>query len=222
VDQREVVARERQLLQGGHGERLWAYWRDALTGELPELDLPTDYPRPPTPSFRGATHRFTLGTELSCSIRGLAHQAGVTMNATLLAAFSALLSRYSGQEDILVGVPTANRRSSDLKRVVGYLVNPVAVHAELVPDMTFWDLLRQTGDRLSNAVAHAAFPFPVLVERLSRGRDGSRSPIFQAMFVLQGHRTGLQPARITGAWATSRWTPYPLTTASPRSTSTCR
>jgi amino acid adenylation domain-containing protein len=182
---RDFVQREQSLLAGSDGERLWDYWKDQLSGELPVLDLPTDRPRPRVQTYRGGTHRFEIGPKLTAALRRLAGQAEVTLNTTLLAGFAVLLSRHTGQKDVLVGTPTANRDTGDLAATVGYLVNPVAMRSDLSADPTFLQLLRQVGETAVAALEHQAFPFGLLVERLGGARDPGRPPVFQTMFVLQ-------------------------------------
>jgi amino acid adenylation domain-containing protein len=182
----EAVRRQSRRLAGPHGEELWSYWRQALAGELPPLDLATDRPRPPVQTYAGGSRPLRLDAGLAGRVRRLAGAGGATLHTTLLAVFQALLYRYGGPSRVLVGCPTAGRGSRDLDRVVGYFVNPVVVAAELTPQTTASALLGQVRDRALGAIAHAEFPFPLLVARLQPERDASRSPLFQAMFALQG------------------------------------
>ncbi|HEX6185998.1 MAG TPA: condensation domain-containing protein, partial [Pyrinomonadaceae bacterium] len=184
----EYVRRQAAMLAGADGERLWAYWRGQLGGELPSLDLLTDRPRPPVQSFRGASVPFSLDAELTRQVRALSRAHGTTVYVVLLAAFQTLLHRHTGQKEILVGSPTAGRGRADLAPLVGYFVNPVALRADFDGDPTFEQFVRQTRETVLGAFAHQEFPFGLLVERLQPVRDPSRQPIFQAMFVmLAGH-----------------------------------
>ncbi|HYU31756.1 MAG TPA: amino acid adenylation domain-containing protein, partial [Thermoanaerobaculia bacterium] len=183
------VAREERRLAGPEGEALWEYWRDALAGRLHDLELMTDRPRPPVQTYRGLSVPFAIGPELSGSIAGLARSHGTTLFVALLAAFEALLHRYTGQESILVGAPTAGRDSADLADVVGYFVNVLPLAADLTGRPAFAELVRRTAGVVIGALAHQAFPFPRLAERLQPQRDPSRPPVFQVSFVLQkAHR----------------------------------
>jgi amino acid adenylation domain-containing protein len=181
----DFVRRQEQLLCSSEGERLWSYWQQQLSGELPVLNLHTRQPRPPVQTFRGTSHPFTIETKLLESLKALGHHHGATLFMTLLAAFQTLLHRYTGQTDIIIGSPTAGRGSADLSGVVGYFINPVALRQQLYGDWSFSQLLTRTRATTIAAFAHQEFPFAQLVERLQPQRDPSRSPVFQVMLVLQ-------------------------------------
>jgi hybrid polyketide synthase/nonribosomal peptide synthetase FtdB len=174
-----------ELLASPAGESMWAYWRNQLGGELPMLELPADRPRPPVQTYRGASETRGFGPELTGRLRALSERHGATLYVTLLAAFQTLLHRFSGQNDILVGSPTAGRSRADDAPVVGYFVNPVVLRGRFDDDPTFDSLLTRMHDTVLAAFEHQDMPFAVLVNRLQPVRDASRSPIFQAMFVLQ-------------------------------------
>ncbi len=181
------------MLAGPEGERLLAFWREALAGELPPLDLPTDRPRPPVQTYRGAAERVSLTSEL----RELARTAGTSPFMTLAAAFAALLHRYTGQTGFALGTPTAGRRRAALADVVGYFVNPVVLRADLDGDPGFGELLGRMRAASIAAAEHQEMPFPTVVERLGNlgvERDPSRSPLFQAMFAYQGVPAAADPA----------------------------
>jgi amino acid adenylation domain-containing protein len=186
---REYVRWQEGLPAGPHGERLWAYWRDRLGGELPYLDLPTDRPRPPVQTFRGAAQPFALDDDLIASLRALAADAGVTLFTVLLAGFQVLLCRYSGQTDIAMGVPMAGRSRPEFRSIVGYFVNPVVLRVDLSADPPFREFLAQVRATVLGALDHQDFPFSLLVERLRLDRDPSRSPLFGVMFnMIQAQR----------------------------------
>ena len=172
-------------LAGPAGERLWEYWRQQLAGELPALNLPTDRPRPPAQTYRGASQALALSAELTRDLKVLSRAQGVTLYTTLLAAFQTLLYRYTGQHDILVGSPTAGRSAAELADLVGYFVNPVVLRANLAGPPAFIELLNRTRQTVLAAFAHQDYPFSLLVERLQPERDPSRSPLFQVMFIWQ-------------------------------------
>ncbi len=177
------IRSQADMLAGPEGERLWAYWQQELAGELPLLNLPTDRPRPPVQTYRGASHSFTLSEEVSRRLKALANTEKATLYMILLAAFQTLLFRYTSQEDILVGTPTLGRSQADLQRVIGHLVNPVVLRADFSGNPTFKELLSQVRRIVIGALEHQDFPFPLLVERLQPKRDASYSPLFQAMFI---------------------------------------
>jgi len=174
-----------EMLESSEGERLWAYWQKQLAGELPVLKLPTDRPRSPVQTYRGASQPFKLSAELTQELKALGRTYGTTLYMTLLAAFQVLLYRYTGQEDILVGSSTAGRNWADLAGLVGYFVNPVVLRADLSGNPTFSAFLSQVRSSVLDAFEHQNYPFALLVKRLQTVRDASRSPLFQVMFVLQ-------------------------------------
>ncbi len=187
----DLAPREAEQLAGPEGERLWEFWRGALAGYPPALELPTDHPRPPVQTYRGGVRDLRLGMAPVHAFRRLARRRGATLYIGLLAAFDALLHRHSGQERFVVGCPTTGRGDSALAGVVGYLVNPVAIPADVSGDPTFEELLSRVRGTALAAFAHQGFPFPLLAERLQADRDPSRSPIFQTVIVLQkGRRAG--------------------------------
>jgi len=184
----DYVSWQQEMLAGRRGEELWSYWRKQLAGELPVLNLPVDKPRTPVQSFLGTSHNFKINAELTQSLKALANTHGVTLYNIILAAFFALLYRYTGQEDILVGSPTAGRNRSELAKLMGYFVNPVALRAYIQGRMQFMQLLAESRQTLLDSLEHSDYPFSLLVERLQPIRDVSRSPLFQVMFVLQKMR----------------------------------
>ncbi|MCC5624541.1 condensation domain-containing protein, partial [Nostoc sp. CHAB 5715] len=174
-----------KMLASPQGEQLWNYWQHQLAGELPVLNLPTDRPRPPVQTYHGASHFFKLSEELTQELKKLAQASGATLYMILLAAFQVLLYRYTGQEDILVGSPTAGRSQSEFTGIVGYFVNPVVLRGTLAGNPTFKAFLSQVRQTVLGAIAHEDYPFASLVERLQLKRDPSHSPLFQVLFVLQ-------------------------------------
>jgi amino acid adenylation domain-containing protein len=174
-----------QWLQGEVLDEEIAYWKRLLTDAPAVLELPTDRPRPATQSFAGHTMSFTLPKTLLESLRALSRQQGVTLFMTLLAAFKVLLSRYSGQQDIVVGSPIANRTRVELEGLIGFFVNTLVLRTDLSGNPTFRQLLGRVREVTLGAYAHQDLPFEKLVEELRPERDLSRSPIFQVLFVLQ-------------------------------------
>jgi len=180
------------MLDGARGEELWSYWRERLAGELPVLELHTDRPRPRVQTDHGATHAERLPVDLSDRLEELARGRGATPFMVLAAGFEALLHRYTGQEDVLLGTVTAGRTRARYARTVGYFVNPLVLRSGLGDDVAdggedrgFGAHLERVRDDALGALAHQDFPFPLLVERLAPERDPGRSPLVQAMFVYQ-------------------------------------
>ncbi len=181
----EYVRRQEDLLAGPEGEALWAYWRDRLGGELPVLELHTDRPRPRVRGSRGEAVTTRLTPHRSDQLEALGRGAGATPFMTLLALFQVLLHRYSGQSELAVGTVTAGRTRAAFARTVGYFVNPLVLRADLGAEPSFAELLGEARREVLGAFEHQEYPFSLLVERLHPERDPGRSPLFQAMFVLQ-------------------------------------
>src|SRR6185436_14635020 len=179
-----ALEQERELA-GPAGEALWAWWRERLAGELPVLDLPTDRPRPRVQGTAGRAHRRPLAEPLTGDVHRLARAAGTTPFVVLLAAFEALLSRYAGQPELLLGTVSAARTHAAFARTVGYFVNPLVLRADLHGDPGFRLLVARAHHDAMGALSHQDYPFPLLVEKLQPRRDPGRSPLFQVMFVLQ-------------------------------------
>ena len=162
-----------------------AYWRTQLAGAAPALELPSDRPRPPIQRYRGAKQSFLLPLSVSEKLRRLGHREGATLFMTLLAGFKALLARYTGQEDVVVGSPIAGRSRAETEGLVGCFVNTLVLRTDLSGDPTFRQLLGRVRETALGAYAHQELPFERLVEELQPERDLSRNPIFQVMFAVQ-------------------------------------
>jgi amino acid adenylation domain-containing protein len=158
------------------------YWKEQLRGANMVLELPTDRPRPPIPSFRGVRHSFGLSPELTKALRELGHKEGVTPFMLLLAAFDVLLYRYSGQDDIIVGSPVANRNRTEIEGVIGFFVNILSLRTDMSGNPTFRELVGRVREVCLGAYMHQDLPFARLVEELQPERDLSRNPIFQVVF----------------------------------------
>jgi amino acid adenylation domain-containing protein len=181
----DYAAWQREFLSGETLERHLAYWRNALTGVPPTIDLPTDRPRPAVESHRGATHHFALPPALAERLRGLAREEGTTLFAVLLAGVRTVLGRHAGQEDFVIGSPVANRTRAQVEDLIGFFVNTLALRTPLTGDPSFRELLRREKETTLGAFAHQDLPFERLVEELRVERDLSRNPLFQVAFVLQ-------------------------------------
>ncbi|WP_261984416.1 condensation domain-containing protein, partial [Pseudomonas fluorescens] len=173
---------QRQWMDAGERERQLAYWTDVLGGEQPLLALPTDRPRPARQSFAGARLAIDLPQALGQQLRQLAQREGSTLFMVLLASFQALLHRYSGQSDIRVGVPIANRNRVETEGLIGFFVNTQVLKAEVDPQQRFSALLAQVKQAAIGAEAHQDLPFEQLVEALRPERNLSHSPLFQVLY----------------------------------------
>ncbi|WP_339436537.1 non-ribosomal peptide synthase/polyketide synthase [Pseudomonas sp. EL_65y_Pfl1_R32] len=183
---------QRSWMEAGEKARQLAYWQDLLGGEQPVLELPLDHPRPAQQSHRGASLQVHLPADLVSGIKRLAQQEGVTPFMLLLASFQTLLFRYSGQSDIRIGVPNANRNRVETERLIGFFVNTQVLKADLDGQMSFAELLQQAKRRALEAQAHQDLPFEQLVVALQPERSLSRNPLFQVMF---NHQTDAQGGR---------------------------
>lgn len=172
---------QRNRLQGERLADLLAYWQKNLAGVSP-LTLPTDYPRPPMQTFKGRQETFALPLQVSTAIKQLAQREGSTVFMVLLAAFLVLLARYSGQDDIAVGSPTANRNRCEIEPLIGLFVNTLILRTDLSGNPTFRQLLQRVREVALGAFDHQELPFEKLVEELQTERDLSRNPLFQVMF----------------------------------------
>ncbi|HEX6903706.1 MAG TPA: non-ribosomal peptide synthase/polyketide synthase [Thermoanaerobaculia bacterium] len=176
---------QREWLRGEVLESQIAWWRDKLAGAPAVLDLPTDRPRPAVRSQRGALVGAPVAAETAAGLRVASRRAGATTFMTLLAAFQALLSRYSGGEDAPVGSPIAGRTRSELEGLIGFFVNTLVLRIDLAGNPTFAELLERARETTLGAYAHQDLPFEKLVEELAPRRDLSYSPLFQVMLTLQ-------------------------------------
>ena len=182
---------QRQWLNGADAQRALEYWREHLQGAPELLELPTDRPRPAVQSYRGESVRFSLGTELTEELKRLSKRINVTMAMMLYTAWAIVLTRISGQEDIVVGFPVANRRRTEVEGLIGVFVNTLAVRVQLDGDPCVADLLQAVKQIMLRSYAHQDVPFDQVVEVLQPTRSLSHSPIFQAMFVLHPASQGV-------------------------------
>ncbi|NVZ54575.1 amino acid adenylation domain-containing protein [Pseudomonas sp. B6002] len=173
---------QRSWMEAGEKARQLDYWRELLGGVQPVLELPLDHGRPAQQSYRGARRDIALEPGLVVQIKALAQREGVTLFMLLLASFQAFLYRYSGQHDIRVGVPIANRNRVETESLIGFFVNTQVLKANLDGQMTFAQLLQHTKRRALEAQAHQDLPFEQLVEALQPERSLSHNPLFQVMF----------------------------------------
>ena len=176
---------QRTLPESEAGSRGLKYWRKKLAGDLPVLQLPSDRPRPAAQTFRGATHKFSLPSNLSDKLKEFSRREGVTLFMSLLAAFDVFLHHYTGQDDILIGGVTAGRNRAELEPLIGFFLNTVVLRTDLSGDPTFRELLGRVKETTLEALAHDDVPFELLVKELRPRRDLSVNPFFQVLFSIE-------------------------------------
>jgi amino acid adenylation domain-containing protein/non-ribosomal peptide synthase protein (TIGR01720 family) len=176
---------QNDIFSSGEIKNQEEYWLNLFKGEIPLLNLPTDNPRPLEPGFTGATGGFELGEELSKRLRKLAARNNTTLYVVLLSAYMILLSKYSGQEDIIVGTPIAGRPHPELEMIVGMFVNTLVIRNKPVGDKLFSEFLEEVSGSVFSAFENQDIPFELLVEKLKVERQLNRNPLFDTMFSLQ-------------------------------------
>ncbi|KAA8718660.1 non-ribosomal peptide synthetase [Pseudomonas cannabina] len=173
---------QRSWLEAGEGERQLEYWRSQLGDEQPLLDAAQDFPRPVTQSFQGEHLRFDFGAELSQQLNTFARTQGMSLFMLVLAGFSLFLSRKSGQRDIRIGVPNANRGHAETEGLIGFFINTQVLRCQIDERLSYLDLLAQIRDTSFGAQAHQDVPFEQLVDHLAPERNLGHNPLFQAKF----------------------------------------
>jgi len=176
---------QRNLLQGETLQKLVSYWQDTLGGELPQLELHTDHPRPPRLMHRGERQFVAVPAHTLQALHELGRREGATLYMVLLAAFSVLLNRYTNQTDLLIGSPIANRNRSEFEDLIGCFVNVLVMRIDASGNPSFFALLERVRETSLEAYANQDLPFERLVEEIQPPRDLSRTPVFQSLFVLQ-------------------------------------
>ncbi|MCP5103912.1 MAG: amino acid adenylation domain-containing protein, partial [bacterium] len=174
--------------RGGRKEEIEAqeaYWLKMFAGEIPVLNLPSDYARPVVQSFEGSKVSFELGRGETGVLKQLAREEGATMFMVLAAVFNVLLSKLTGQEDIVVGSPTAGRRHGDLENIIGMFVNTLPLRNQPTGEKCFTDFLQEVKKRTIEVFENQDYQFEELVERLSVARDTGRNPLFDVMYAMQ-------------------------------------
>lgn len=171
----DTVTREKMVVQSD-------YWREQLSGELPMLSLPTDRPYPTKPSYRGDARSVFLDADLSAQLKDLARIHGATLFVTLLSGISLLLRMYSGQDDIIVGSPLANRQHPESEDLAGFFLNMLPLRTRFSDDPSFTDVLNGMRETVTGALSHADYPFAWMLEGAMVTRDLSAQPVFQVMF----------------------------------------
>ncbi|TCS39449.1 amino acid adenylation domain-containing protein [Paucimonas lemoignei] len=189
VQYADYAAWQQQYLQGDVLSRQEAYWKGQLQGVMP-LNLPTDRVRPARPGHAGNTIALQIDSELTGALKSVAREQGATLYMTLLAAFGTLLHKYSGQDDFCIGSPIANRNHPEIRELIGFFVNTLALRANYGGDPEFGALLKSVRKTTVDAYAHQDLPFEKVVDLVTPERDLSTSPLFQVMFVLQDAAQG--------------------------------
>src|SRR5262249_21816179 len=184
VQYADYAAWQRAWLQGEVLDRQLAYWRKQLDG-LRLLQMPTDRPRPAIHSYRGRFRAWTLPSALLDGLKGLSQSEGATLFMTLLAAFQALLHRYTGQDEVVVGSPIAGRTRSEVEGLIGFFVNSLVLRTDLSGDPRFLELLGRVREVVLGAFAHQDVPFEKLTEELEPERHLGQNPFFQVAFAVQ-------------------------------------
>ncbi|MGB3442387.1 MAG: amino acid adenylation domain-containing protein [Actinophytocola sp.] len=200
---------EAARLAGPEAERHVAYWKECLAGIEP-LELPADRPRPATQTYHGDYVELTVDRDTTDALGDLSRRGGGTLFMTLLAAYQVFLARHARQDDFAVGASVAGRSAPELEDVVGMFINMLPLRADLSADPAFTELLAATQRGVLDGFEHADVPFAKVVQELGLPRDVSRSPVFQAMFVLQNYEMGRFSSAASDSGTSFRWTPMEL------------
>ncbi|MEE8586168.1 MAG: amino acid adenylation domain-containing protein, partial [Acidobacteriota bacterium] len=207
---------QRSWLRGDVLKEQLGFWVRTLQGAPPTLELPADHPRPALPTYRGANFFFEWPARLGKGLKALARKEDATLFMALLAAFQVLLSRYSGQGDISLGTPIANRNRTEIEGLIGFFVNTLVLRSDLSDEPSFLELLRRVREAALDAYAHQDVPFEQVVEALQPERSLSRAPLFQVMFILQnapGAQEGPAPLEVSAVAAETSTSKFDLTLA---------
>lgn len=192
----DYAAWQRRELQGERLSQHMVYWKEQLADVETILHLPTDRLRPPVQTFCGAHHVFTLSAAMTKQLQDIARREGCTLFMALLAIYTTLLARYSGQRDILVGSPITGRDHAELEDLIGFFLNTLVLRTRFTDNPTFQEVLRQTREMALGAFAHQELPFERLVEELKPERNLGYTPLFQVMFTL--HNAPTAPLQLSG------------------------
>ncbi|HEX2202007.1 MAG TPA: amino acid adenylation domain-containing protein [Longimicrobium sp.] len=201
----------RDFLSGAELERQERFWADALYNAPAALELPTDRPRPPVQSHRGATLSHDVPAEVAERVREVARAEGATLFPALVAAFRYVLGRHSGQRDVVLGTPVAGRTRTETEGLIGFFVNTLALRTPIEGDPTFRELVRREHADAVQALGHQDLPFDRVVDLLRVHRDPARNPLFQAMVSLQNvgddalQLPGLAARRVSVRWASAKF-----------------
>jgi hypothetical protein len=196
IQYKDFTLWQRRLFGGGRLELLEGYWLERFRGELPALDLPLDFPRPPVRDSAGDRLMFSISSGLAGEVAALAERGGTTTYTVLLAVYNIFLSRYTGQEDVIVGIPAAGREHADVEDVIGVFVNTLPVRNYPAGEKSFAGFLAEVKQESLGAYENQDYPLEELLERLKIPRDTSRNPLFDVLFVSEN--VGRPPLRVDG------------------------
>ncbi|WP_281944495.1 condensation domain-containing protein, partial [Paenibacillus tyrfis] len=185
IQYKDYAAWQQSDAQQEQLKRQEAYWLDQFQGELPVLEMPTDYARPAVQSYEGHTLHFFMDAQKSESLKRLAAESGATLYMVLLAAYTIVLHKYTGQQDVVVGTPIAGRNHSDVQPLIGMFINTLAIRSYPAGEKTFLGYLEEVKETMFGAYEHQNYPFEELVDKVQVARDLSRNPLFDTMFTLQ-------------------------------------
>jgi hypothetical protein len=213
VQYADYAAWHRRLVEGDVLQRQAEYWRETLAGAPEVLELPTDRPRPRKQDFAGDSVKVELDEALSAALKRLAQRHGATLHTTLLAGWAAVLARLSGQDEVVVGTPAANRGRSEIEGLIGFFINTLALRVDLSGSPSVAELVGRVKDRSLGAQQHQDIPFEQVVEHVQPARSLAHTPLFQVMFAWQNARGGslelpglalgpLDPESLGGGWST--------------------
>ena len=198
---------QKHMIESGEMKRQEAFWLKEFAGEIPDVVIPADYPRPGALTFTGDSVEFDIEAGETGHLKELANQEGATIFMMLLAIYNVLLSKLSGKEDIIVGTGTAGRRHADLERVIGMFVNTVALRNYPLQAITFRDFVKETRERTLQAFENQDYLFEDLVEHVVPNREMNRSPLFDTALVMQNLQTPTQTPQTTQTTPTTPTTP---------------
>src|SRR5688500_13399801 len=190
VQYADYTAWQRGWVEGEVLRRQADYWRETLAGAPELLELPADHPRPARQDFAGASLKVELDEALTAALKTLSQRHGATLYMTLLAGWATVLSRLSGQDDLVIGTPSANRGRSEIERLIGFFVNTLPVRVDLCGAPTVAEALGRVQARALEAQQNQDIPFEQVVERVQPARSLAHSPLFQEMFAWQNAAGG--------------------------------
>ena len=185
IQYKDYAIRQNEQKRAGTNRETEQYWLKCFEGEIPALDLPTDYPRQQVQSFEGDRIYFETGEALTLKLDMLAKETGTSLFMVLMATYNVLLHKYTGQEDIVVGTPVSGRPHADYEKIIGVFVNTLAIRNFPQSEKTFREFLNEVRENSLNAYENQEYPFEELVEKLGIKRDMSRSPLYDVLFTLQ-------------------------------------
>lgn len=209
----DFAAWQRGWIEAGEGERQLAYWRGRLAGELPRLELPADFIAPAQAADRGGTERRVLSPDLASRLQAWSRDHDSTLFMTLLAAFQTLLHRYSGQDEVVVGTPIANRTLPEFHDLVGCFLNTVVIRTDLAGQPRFGEVLARVKQAVLDAQAQQDVPFERVVNALRPPRQGGREPLFRTLFILNTEppQRTLDDLVLEGCWVETGTAKFDLT-----------